>query len=341
SGQVVASVGTGPQAASLLKALRNPGEDPGVGIVRHPSGAVYQTVAHGVVVAVPLMQSNTEMKGAVVLQVRRQDTRNSALMTNNLSVLAISTLGAAIILALFFRFVIPLYELASAGRARLLVPLLILLLAQGLYAVYTIHTFRTVWVQVTRENTQILGRGLQHDLDRVLGFGIAPDHLRGVDQPMARLAASFPVISELRLLDTDGRILNRANAHGAMPVQVSSASDDALTFPLKAKADGPVLASLQILPDELVIERGVHARILDAATVVAVALVAAIELLLLLTLLMDRAFAVPVRAITGEPVGLDDPSSVGSLVRPVMFGFLFALALPLSFLPIYARSLLP
>src|SRR3546814_18672340 len=41
-----------------------------------------------------------------------------------------------------------------------------------------------------------------------------------------------------------------------------------------------------------------------------------------------------------DPIGLDDQTNVGALVRPVMFGFLFAMALPLSFLPIYARSLL-
>src|SRR5690606_14719606 len=72
----------------------------------------------------------------------------------------------------------------------------------------------------------------------------------------------------------------------------------------------------------------------------AVAMVAAIELLLLLTLLMDRAFSARARSGAGEPLGLDDQSKVGALVRPVMFGFLFAMALPLSFLPIYARSLL-
>jgi predicted MFS family arabinose efflux permease len=79
---------------------------------------------------------------------------------------------------------------------------------------------------------------------------------------------------------------------------------------------------------------------MDAATVAVVALVAAIELLLLLTLLMDRAFSVRRRSAAGDAAGLDDPSGVGKVVRPVMFGFLFALALPLSFLPIFARTLL-
>src|SRR5690606_23399120 len=96
----------------------------------------------------------------------------------------------------------------------------------------------------------------------------------------------------------------------------------------------------EVFLDEDRISDGVRARILDAATVVAVAMVAAIELLLLLALMMDRAFAVPARRTSGDPLGLDDQSKVGALVRPVMFGFLFAMALPLSFLPIYARSLL-
>src|SRR5690606_9664437 len=103
-----------------------------------------------------------------------------------------------------------------------------------------------------------------------------------------------------------------------------------LSFPLRAKPDGPVLASLVLVLDKDSIAAGVRARIMDAATVVVVALVAAIELLLLLTLLMDRAFSVRQQTAAGDISGLDDPSRVGQVVRPVMFGFLFAMALPLS-----------
>src|SRR3546814_15037275 len=81
-------------------------------------------------------------------------------------------------------------------------------------------------------------------------------------------------------------------------------------FPLSADSQGPVLATLQIGLDEKQISAGVRARILDAATVVAVAMVAAIELLLLLTLLMDRAFSTRVQGKAGEPMGLEDRKSV-------------------------------
>ncbi len=339
-GRVLASVGKAPSASSLLHALVS-GRDEGKGVTLSALGAAQQAGGGLVTVAVPLAGAEAALGGAVVLQVQPQDLRKKTLLTENLKVLALTTLGAALVLALVFRYAMPLHELAAASKTRLLVPLLVLLLAQGIYAAYTIQTFRHVWVEVTLDNTRIVGQGLQDDLNRVLGYGIAPDHLHGVERPMARLAAAFPMIGEVQLLDADGRLLNRADARGALPVAMGDDASDGLVFPLSARPGGPVLAQLRILLDEGLIAAGVRARILDAGTVVAVALVAAIELFLLLALLMDRAFSAPLRAASGEPIGLDDSSQVGLVVRPVMFGFLFAMALPLSFLPLYARSLLP
>lgn len=296
-------------------------------------------------VAISLAQAGDPAAGALILKVQPRDMRQRALLLNNLQVLGVSTLAAALALVLALRYAMPVHSLA-ASKARLLVPLAILLLAQAVYAGYTIHSFREVWVGVTRDNSRILAEGLQKDLNRVLSYGIAPDHMRGVEQPMARLAAAFPIIQELRLLGPDGRLLNRANAQGAIrvddpePKQGDAAQEESLALPLQATAGGPVLATLQLVLDRQAIASGVRARILDAATVAVVALVAAGELLLLLGVVINRAFAARVQAPSGEPIGLDDPAQVGLVVRPVMFSFLFAIALPLSFLPIYARSLL-
>ena len=78
------------------------------------------------------------------------------------------------------------------------------------------------------------------------------------------------------------------------------------------------------------IASSVLARALDAATVIAVAMVAAIEMLLLLSLLAGRGPTASAIMQDGRDVGA---------TRPVMFGFLFAWALPLGFLPLFARSL--
>ncbi|HUG59765.1 MAG TPA: MFS transporter [Candidimonas sp.] len=342
-GRVLAKVGMPLAPGPLLEALHQQTVQADSGAVRSASESAQRRVGDGLQLALPLSQADDGLAGALLLDVQPQGLRQSTLLTDNLGMLALTTTGAALLLLLIFRYVLPLHRLAEANKVRMAAPLLVLLLAQGVYAAHTIQTFRDAWVGVTQDNARLLGEGLQRDLNRVLGYGIAPEHLRGVERPMARLARSFPLIKALRLQDAQGQLLVQADAQGVLAGQAVSGVQTAseLVFPLQAKPGGPVLASLVLVLDEDKVAAGVRARIMDAGTVAVVALVAAIELLLLLTLLMDRAFSVRQQTAAGEVSGLDDPSRVGQVVRPVMFGFLFALALPLSFLPIFARTLLP
>jgi len=348
-GTLLGAVGRPDPAPALLAALAgagSPSQASWQALQRLPSGAALQISPTGIQVAVPLAQGGQPVAGALVLQVHRDRAARAVLLADNLRALLWTTLLAALALAMIFRF-LPLYEVA-AGRARWLVPLAVLLLAQGAYATYTVQVFRDTWVGVTRANAHILAEGLQKDLERVLGYGIAVDHLRGVDRPMARLARAFPMIGEVRLLDAHGTVLQRVDARGPVTADLADAPapDEILSLPLAARGEGPPLGQLQIALDPAQFAGGVRARILDAATVGLVALVAAVEMMLLLGLLMNRAFAARIAqppgvpGMPGVPVGLDDPAQVGLLVRPVMFGFLFAVAMPLSFLPLYARSLL-
>ncbi|HUH59404.1 MAG TPA: MFS transporter [Candidimonas sp.] len=311
----------------------------------------------GIRIAVPLGKADAAPQGSLIVVVKPHALTEQGLLADNIKVLALTTLGAALLLFIVFRFVLPVHAMAAASKARLVWPLAVLLLAQGVYAAYTIGSFRDAWIDVTRENAKVLGASMQSDLNRVLAYGIAVDRLEGVERPMARLAASFPVLRELRVVDAAGTLLYRAGAHGALDTRqsgnVTASQDELVSLPLTAAAGGKVAGQLQLLLDGRLIQAGVRARIMDAATVAVVALVAAIELLLLLTVLMDRAFAIRRPHPGGSAAaldhgsthgfdnrGLDDPSAIGQVVRPVMFGFLFAMAMPLSFLPIYARGLL-
>ncbi|WZB74547.1 MFS transporter [Achromobacter insuavis] len=179
----------------------------------------------------------------------------------------------------------------------------------------------------------------------MLGYGLEVDRLRGVEAPFTRLAGTFPAVAQIELADRDGRVLYGADARGALDVSAlpatrPQADDLTLVLPLGAAlADPKAHGDLVLRLSSDVIAAGVRGRALDAVTVVAVALVAAIEMLLLLALLMNRAFAARATLPDGTRVGPDDASEVGRIARPVMFGFLFAWALPLGFLPLYARSL--
>jgi predicted MFS family arabinose efflux permease len=282
-------------------------------------------------------------QGVLAIDVDPRSLGVRTLTQHNLMVLGGVTFAALLVLLLVFRYIMPLHQLAMASRTRLLVPLCIMLLAQGVYAAFTIQSFRTVWLQVASENAQMLGQRVQRDLNRVLGYGIAPERLVGVEQSLARQAAAFPLVQQLVITNADNQPLFAANANGKAPLPVNDAPADSAgvsQFALgAARAGEKPPAWLQVHLDQQQIVQGVRERIADAATVVIVAMVASFELLLLLGVLMDRAFAAP-RSQRGIPAGLDDLSRVGSVVRPVMFGFMFAVALPLSFIPLHARNLI-
>ncbi|WP_233236411.1 MFS transporter [Bordetella sp. LUAb4] len=383
-GGTVASQGDVPGAATLARALfRHNGAAIPHDITARPSGALLSTDAGRVAVAVPLVSADAAKghAGALVVSAVRDAAAAHALMWRSLLVLVAVTAVVGLALAAAFKFLVPLTTLAAGGRARFIVPLVALLLAQGVYAAYTVQTFREGWLRVTRENVAVLARGLQADLDRIVGYGISVDKLRGVEAPFQRLAATFPAIGEIDLTDASGRVLNRADSRGPLPLgdgpgagtRASQAHDaaDALTLvlPLTGRRDAPSAASvtsaspvastsaasastastsarqgaiqgnLVLRLSAEVLDAGVRSRMIDAITVVAVALVAAMEMLLLLSLLMNRAFAARGMAPDGTRVGPDDASDIGRIARPIMFGFLVAWAMPLSFLPLYARSL--
>jgi len=375
-GSTVATQGDVPGAVTLARALfRHNGTAAPHDITARPSGALLSTDAGRVSVAVPLVSATAAKMpaGVLVVSAVRDAAAAHALMWRSLLVLVAVTAVVGLALAAAFKFLVPLTTLAAGGRARFIVPLVALLLAQGVYAAYTVQTFREGWLRVTRENVAVLARGLQADLDRIIGYGISVDKLRGVEAPFQRLAATFPAIGEIDLTDAAGRVLNRADSRGPLPLgdnagagtRASQAHDaaDALTLvlPLTGRRDtspatsatsaasatsAPGSARREAIQGNLVLrlsaevlEAGVRSRMIDAITVVAVALVAAMEMLLLLSLLMNRAFAARGSAPDGTRVGPDDASDIGRIARPIMFGFLVAWAMPLSFLPLYARSL--
>ena len=245
--------------------------------------------------------------------------------------LVLVTLVAALGLAVASRRIFAPPGPVRGRRGRFAAPLLALMIAQGVYAGYTIHTFRGAWLDVTRGNAQDLAEGLQRDLNRVLSYGVETGRLRGVEAPFDRLIETFPTIASVELADADGQALARGapDAGAGAPAQ---ASELTITLPLgTASAPPQSRGSLIIQLSQAVIASSVLARALDAATVIAVAMVAAIEMLLLLSLLAGRG-------PTASAI-MQDGRDVGRATRPVMFGFLFAWALPLGFLPLFARSL--
>src|SRR5699024_10691637 len=126
-GQYVQSVGEQVRIAALLAALQ-PGSSRQQAIRRGARGTVYRSGADSLAVAVPLQTTDDTLAGVLALSVQQSGSGLSGLPGRNLWVLIVVTLAAALALSLFFRFVIPVYKVAAAGRLRLWFPLLVLLL---------------------------------------------------------------------------------------------------------------------------------------------------------------------------------------------------------------------
>src|SRR5690606_9841597 len=168
------------------------------------SGATVYADGRMLIVGVPLSGRASAAGGALLLAVdmSAQAARETAFRQQSLVMLAITTVSAAVLLALVLCWMMPFGILVRpGGRARIWVPLLALVLAQAAYAAHAVTAFRTAWLESTRGNVAMLAQGVQADLNRVLDMGIDIHRMRGVDKVLSRLADSLPVIGAVRLLD--------------------------------------------------------------------------------------------------------------------------------------------
>lgn len=334
------------------------------GIQRLGSGAVMFSGEQSLVVGVPLAGGSSRPDGALLLAVdtSAQAAREADYRQRSLVMLAGTTALAAVSLLIVLGWLMPFDMLVRpGGRARIWVPLAALILAQAVYAGHAVSSFRTAWIESTRGNVAMLAQGLQADLNRVLGMGIDIQRMRGVDRVLARLAESLPVIGSARLLDAQGKVLASAGGttDGALQEFSDVSPDLAMDFPLgDAAGQARAVGTLSIRLDGAVIAAGIRDRVLDAGTVALISAVAVFELFLLLAMLIHRSVQREPKPVgqAGAPDGEGKEhgrgalasraagpqvQTVARLARPVMFGFLFAWALPLSFLPVYAGMLPP
>lgn len=346
-GYVLATWGQPPPATPALIAagIKPTGQaDEGAGVERLASGTAMQAINDVVVVAVPLSGRAAQPDGALLLGVSASDAGQSAThVRRSLFVLGLTTPGLALLLIVVLGGVIPYATLTRpGGKLRLIVPLMAIILAQALYAADTISSFRNLWLGATRSNVEMLSGRMQQDLQRVLDMGIEVDRLRGVDQWLGRLARNMPAIGAVELHAADGAFLAGADASG--PLQASASPPDLpddlrIRLPLhQAGGDNaPLVGVLDVQLAPEVIESGVMSRVLDAATVALVSAIVAFEMFLLLALLVNRSANSHGRASQGY----DDRKAqvVARISRPVMFAFLFAWAMPLSFVPLYTHTL--
>ncbi|MFA5520815.1 MAG: MFS transporter [Castellaniella sp.] len=322
-GELLVHAGAAPPVASLLDVLQGRMSAGRTGVQQTPSGGLRILEPGAVQVAWPLAEPGRDRQGAIIVRASLENPARQDLLARNLHTLLACTGVALLVLILILGYPPVARRLMRHERVYRAVPIVVLLAAQLAYGALTMDSYRDVWLAVTQDNVGQLAQGVKRDLDKVLGYGVAVDRLVGIEDYMQRILHGLPVISGMQIQDAGRMPMAQAGVVG---------EEAALRLPLAAGGQGPVLGWLRIGLDEAQLRRGLRERVLDGGTVTLVAVIAALELLRLLNLMMGRKDAAsdPVR---GRSVSV-------RLARPLMFVFLFAWALPLSFLPVHARNLL-
>lgn len=316
------------EAPGLLEALTSGDSKLARNLIRRPQGSIVALSNDRVVVAVPLTGGGHKLIGAVMLAVTPDQTGVRQSASDGLAVSLWITLAAGIVLATVFRYVIPIFWVHQGRRGFFLITLVALVLAQGIFTLYQVTAARETFERVTRDHVRLLSFNLQRDLGHVAGLGIPLKSMRNVEGRLARLVAAYPFIDSVEITDSSGHVIRKFDARTAERTGQASAETGKLVTSVAFGSGTANQGYLNIRVSDTHIREGVKLRIFDGLTVMVVALVMAIETLLLLTLRLQGPYFIA-----------DGGPEIGRFARSIMCGFLFAYALPISFLPLFVRSL--
>ncbi len=313
-------------------------------MARRSSGILTVIQDQSIILALSIKGIKKEMVGALIVSLKKDTINARRLVFRNFNFLLIVTIFAGMILIIILKYFLPMRSLYTGNQNGIILPLVILMLAQGFYAAHTISTFHGSWINVLHNDVEILSKGLKEDLDRVLGYGVEISNLKNVETLFSQLINALPLIKLIELTNSNGEILKRADASGSIStIEKIIPSDQTkkitISLPLGVKnASNQFQGNLlfHLSKNEIISE--VRTRAIDAMIVSIVALVTAGEMLLLLPLIMKKTFSNSAISFVKKKKP-EDFEEVGHVARPVMFSYFFSWALPLGFLPLYARSL--
>lgn len=260
-------------------------------------------------------------------------------------VLALTAGAAALALLLgLFTPAIPAYEPGGAllQRHPYIPVIAILLTAQVFFTIQSVRLFHRENIGAIRQHAGIQAAMFGQDLEtKILGRGISITRLKGIERQFADIIAANPDLESMQIIGVDGRLLNMADGKGAVdvatvaaPARPTEAGAYAIDLALKSKSPGAaeeIAGYLRVNISVGNIGARVKEVLLDGLTVLLLSLLFLLEMKFYLLYFMTR-----MKAGDGSP---ERPIEAHAFARPAAFLFLFAWAMPLSFLPLKMQLL--
>lgn len=228
---------------------------------------------------------------------------------------------------------------------------LVLIGAQVYFSFHSSNLFRSEFISATKSQVETQSQLFKTDLEnRILKRGVPIEKLRGLEKRLAVIVADNVDISSMQLLDLEGTVLNMANESGPLDlkttkVKVALAGEDdeyQLTLPLHGKQLGKSdvhVGDLRTTLSRKEISSKVREIVYDSVTIIILSIMFILELKFFLLFFMNSTNNHRNSGSIDDPSPLNGAIEPYKFARPAAFLFLFAWALPLSFIPLKMQLL--
>lgn len=280
----------------------------------------------------------------------------SAMIASNGILLAIVGSISTLVFFLIVLLVIPtkkkkgrLYGISLKARA-LIITSLVLILSQVAFSYFNLSDFRGRYFSEIQGKCKTLGSLVKTDVDYLLKLGIPIDKLIKIDKLLDEVLQNIPELSDIAIIDDIGEPLYRVLAEDEKirneiePVVIDIANSanrpDRIVLPVSRTGEPAGYVHLNI--SNTVIGRTIHDLALDSATVVVVSLLVGFEFVFFLVAILivgDPSAPRADQTLIDFNPGQTSRIPVRASIRTSAFLYAFAMALSMSFLPIYANVL--
>jgi MFS family permease len=242
-----------------------------------------------------------------------------------------------------------IYGISLKTRA-LAITSFILILSQVAFSYFNLSEFRGRYFNEIQSKCETLGSLIKTDVDYLLKLGIPINKLIKIDKLLDEVLQNIPQLSDIAIVDTAGVPLYRVvaedekirNSIQAVVVDPGDSRDKSDRIILPVSRQGTVAGYVHLNISNAVIDRTIHDLALDSATVVVVSLLVGFEFVFFLVAILIVGGRKAPRAdqtqIDFKP-GEKSQVPVRASIRTSAFLYAFAMALSMSFLPIYANAL--
>lgn len=312
-------------------------------------------------IALPLYYHNSDYLGMVVIQFEKKliQERVNAMIFNNVKYLAIIIFCAIIALISLLVLINNIYlknkflKKIKLNRLNFISIIIILISAQLTFSFINNKYFEKTLLKVVDEKLETLSNTMKNYFEYFLNLDMPVNRLKNAELYLDSRLKNNPEAAEIITTDNEGKTLYFAKDSGVDSVlnKETSLKENPIYEKIesnllirsvglyKESAPDTVEGYIIVKVNEKVIKDKLFDLVMDAITVIVVSLVAASELLLLLSLVINKINLKSVLIKPEEKSEINENADNMKIIRFIAFLFFFAELIPLSYLPIFVQKL--